>query len=79
MMKWDDSTIFWISSINICKNPANFSFLPVTPHPPRQVVAALLRLHKDDGFIFFLSHDLFHQLNQSDGEERENQQRKSQV
>lgn len=53
------------------KNPANFSSLPITPHSPRQVITTLLRLHKDDGFIFFLSHDLLHQLNKSDDEEKE--------
>lgn len=48
---------------------SDFSFSPVTPHSPCEVITTLLRLHKDDGFIFFLSHDLFHQLNKSDDKE----------
>lgn len=52
--------------MNISPNPpANIYSSPVTPHPPGQVVTTLLGLHKDDGFVLFLSHDLLHQLNES--------------
>lgn len=38
---------------------------PVASHPACQVVAPLLSLHKDDGLVFFLGHDLLHELDQS--------------
>lgn len=58
--------------MNISPNPpANIYSSPVTPHPPGQVVTTLLGLHKDDGFVLFLSHDLLHQLNESDDGGRE--------
>ena len=41
---------------------------PISPHASRQVVTALLGLHKDNGLVLFLRHDLFHQLKQPDGE-----------
>lgn len=67
MVNWEDKAILWTPCINISPNPpANIYSSPVTPHPPGQVITTLLGLHKDDGFVLFLSHDLLHQLNKSD-------------
>ena len=38
---------------------------PIPSHPAGQVITALLGLHKDDGLVLLLSHDLLHQLEQS--------------
>lgn len=68
------SILYSMESINYSQSVCvcvPFPRSPIASHSAGQIVAAFLGLHKDDGLVLLLSHDLLHQLEQPGEKESE--------